>query len=91
MAKDFKERHQASGGVYLPADVTEPLGELEETSIFKNFDKCSVKPNNEHAGAIIHLITAYSFSYYPVFHFENNPNEPIKYNFRRSTFSVSVD
>ena len=91
MAKDFKERHQASGGVYLPANVTEPLGELEETSIFKNFDKCSVKPNNEHAGAIIHLITAYSFSYYPVFHFENNPNEPIKYNFRRSTFSVSVD
>ena len=90
-AADLKERHQESGGVYLPADVTEPLGEVTDHNAFKSFDKCEIKPNEEHAGAIIHLILVFSLSYYALFFFEKYENEKImKANFGQGFFNISL-
>lgn len=93
-AADFKERHQESGGVYLPADVTEPLGEATDYSAFKSFDKCEIKPNQEHAGAIIHIILVFSLSLYPLFFSEKHRNEKMiegTFDFEEEIFLTAVN
>lgn len=98
-AKAIIDNHKKSGGVYLPDNIgNSPIGKnLSEKGYyvsFKDFDNEAIKPNQKHAGRMIHAVLIMARSFYGIFHNEKygeNNKKPIKVSAEKISGNLIVD